>query len=100
MTIDDHINEVMDNLDFYRIWRTMEHLNWVWFSAENGVPSVPELRKQVRKLMNDVYKDCRRYSYNPYTIGTGGFQVTYDKEWDTFDVKFVLSEWTMDYEVL
>ena len=99
MTIDEHIHEVMDELDFQRIYRAMLHLNWQWASAEDGVPNIPEMRKQVRKLMKTAFEDCFRYKEDRYTIGTGGFEVTYDRECDFFDVKFVLTEWRTDYEV-
>jgi hypothetical protein len=98
MTIDEHIHEVLDELDFQRIYRAMLHLNWQWASAEDGVPNIPEMRKQVRKLMKSTYSEAMANHRNSGTC-IGGFDVDYDYEHDIFDVKFVLAEWRTDYEV-
>lgn len=97
MTIDDHIDNMMDEFDFPRVYRVMSYLNWQWFNAEDGVPTIGEMRRLVRKLMRDAYNDCIRYERDEYTIGTGGFEVSYNHEHDFFDVKFVVTEWRTDY---
>ena len=98
MTIDEHIHEVMDELDFQRIYRTMLHLNWQWAGAEDGVPNIPELRKMVRKLMESAYIEAM-VNHRNSGICSGGFDVDYNYEYDIFDVKFVLADWRTDYEV-
>ena len=84
MTLQEHIDDVMDYLDFERIQFTMEHLNWRWVDA--GIPDVPTIRQQVRKLMKEAYK----HGY----VSTGGLVVRYDSEEDSFDVSFRLDSVT------
>lgn len=100
MTIDDHIEEVMDEFDFVRVYQAMHHLGWVWATAVDGVPTIGEMRRQVRKLMKMTYNDAHKFGEDEYTVGTGGFEVYYNKKHDFFDVKFVLTSWRTDYEVI
>lgn len=86
-TIDKHIDEVMDWFDFETVHNVMTHLNWTW-SMNDQPPTIPELRQCVRGLMRDAY------TKNLQSISTGGFTIIYDKEHNTFDVSFSVSEWS------
>ena len=97
LTLQDHIDNVSDEFDFPRVYRVMQHLNWQWANTEGGTPTIGEMRRLVRKLMKDAYNDCIRYGYDEYTIGTGGFEAYYNKEYEFFEVKFVVCEWRTDY---
>ena len=80
------IDKIMDWFDFSKVHRTMVALEWKWASAEDGIPTEPEIRETARKLMEDAIKD-------KVSIGTGGFRVHYDKKDDFISLSFVISEW-------
>jgi hypothetical protein len=80
------IDKIMDWFDFSKVHRTMVALDWKWASAEDGVPTEPEIREMARKLMEDAINQ-------KVSIGTGGFRVHYDKKDDFISLSFVISEW-------
>lgn len=80
------IDKIMDWFDFSKVHRTMVALNWKWVSAEDGIPTEPEIREMARRLMEDSINQ-------KVSIGTGGFRVHYDKKDDMITLSFVISEW-------
>ena len=94
--LQSHVDEVMDELDFSKVQKTMEFLGWEWAGAEEGVPREAELRKQVRWLMETCYQQSQRYE-SDWSTGTGGFNVRYYYEDDFFEVDFCLTQWTTKY---
>ena len=80
------IDKIMDWFDFTKVHRTMVALEWKWVSAEDGIPTEPEIRETARRLMEDAIKD-------KISIATGGFRVHYDKKDDFISLSFVISEW-------
>tara|TARA_R110000803_G_scaffold207913_1_gene276174 strand:- start:1091 stop:1384 length:294 start_codon:yes stop_codon:yes gene_type:complete len=67
----DSIENILDEYDFQRVKKAMEALDWQWGTAEDGVPSIAELRRQARGLLEDVY----RYEDSTcITMGCGGFE--------------------------
>ena len=72
--------------DFSKVHRTMVALEWKWASAEDGIPTEPEIRETARRLMEDAIN-------KKVSIGTGGFRVHYDKKDDFISLSFVISEW-------
>lgn len=69
----ESVEDILDSFDFQRVQKAMEALAWHWTEAENGLPSVAELRRQARRLLEDVY----RYQDIPsIIIGCGGFEAT------------------------
>ena len=80
------IDKIMDWFDFSKVHQTMVALNWKWVSAEDGIPTEPEIRETARRLMEDAIKD-------KISIATGGFRVHYDKKDDFISLSFVISEW-------
>ena len=80
------IDKIMDWFDFSKVHQTMVSLEWKWVSAEDGVPTEPEIRETARRLMEDAIKD-------KISIATGGFRVHYDKKDDFISLSFVISEW-------
>ena len=63
------IDKILDEFDFERVHKAMVALNWEWYDAENGVPSIAELRKSARRLLTDCVS--KGYSY----LKCGGFLV-------------------------
>ena len=62
------IDKIMDWFDFSKVHRTMVALEWKWASAEDGIPTEPEIREMARRLMEDAINQ-------KVSIGTGGFRV-------------------------
>jgi hypothetical protein len=80
------IDKIMDWFDFTKVHQTMVALEWKWISAEDGIPTEPEIREMARRLMEDSINQ-------KVSIGTGGFRVHYDKKDDMITLSFVISEW-------
>jgi hypothetical protein len=64
-------------------------LEWKWISAEEGVPSVGEIRQQARKLLKQVIEQKT-------TIATGGLRVTYYND-DYIKLEFIIEEMDVTY---
>jgi hypothetical protein len=79
------IDEIMDWFDFERVVKVMEFLNWKWITAEEGVPSIGEIKKTARRLLKEAIK-------KKTSIATGGFKVTYLPKEDFLHLEFVISE--------
>ncbi len=68
------IDHILDNFNFNLVARTMRALNWTWTDVD-GVPEVPDLRKEARRLLRDVAALPGRR-----TLSCGGFVARKDKE--------------------
>jgi len=93
MTLEEHIEVVMDNFDFHKVRQVMEVLDWQWHDCA-GVPEIPDMRKRVRSMMKSIYA-CRD---NERTERTGGFEVYFSRSDDYFHVAFVVEYVTTDME--
>lgn len=60
----------MDFLDFEKIHRVMEALNWGWVDTGGEVPEVWEIRQFLRKLLNKFIDS------NLDLLESGGFVIT------------------------
>lgn len=47
-------DEIMMNFDFEKVNRVMEFLNWRWYGAKNGVPTVDEIKTEVRDHLDEL----------------------------------------------
>ena len=59
------IDEILDEFNFEDVHRTMKALDWTWYGSDS-VPSIGDLRRQARKLLQELLKD------NNQCVGTGG----------------------------
>ena len=87
------IENILDEYDFHRVQKAMEALNWIWFSSEGEIPSIGELRRQARSLLEDVYY----HTPSPfYMVATGGFEATRTMETGDLNkylsLKFIVEE--------
>ena len=90
----DAIDSIMDYFKFEQVRKVMELLNWEWVAAEEGIPTVPELRKQGRRLLKMAFKEKT-------DVSTGGFHVRYDSDADGVEfiqLMFAVEEWYEDVE--
>lgn len=86
----DAIDDIIDNFDFEKVHKTMKALKWEW-TAEGGVPEIPSIKKQARKLLKAAFENK---SYN----ATGGFEVSYssDENGEYVRLMFVVAEWDVE----
>lgn len=80
------LDEIMDWFDFEKVAKTMEALNWKWVSAEEGVPTIGEIRTEARHLLTQVITER-------ITVGTGGFKASYNRKYKHLTLEFIVSEW-------
>lgn len=78
----------MDWFDFDRVHRVMTMLDWRWATID-GVPEIPDLRKQVRHMMRTLWESGDAFT------STGGFMVRLYREenWARFSVSFQVADW-------
>lgn len=93
------VNDVLDNFNFPRVKDTMDALKWDWADV-GGVPSISTLRLAARKLLRQVItwnENNNGYKTDDdVTIGTGGFEATYDYKHKSLTLKFVVADWESD----
>jgi hypothetical protein len=90
----DAIDGIMDHFKFEQVRQVMELLNWEWVAAEEGIPTVPELRQEARRLLKMAFKEKT-------DVSTGGFHVRYDSDADGgefIQLMFAVEEWYEDVE--
>ena len=85
------IENILDNFDFETVHKAMKALEWTWHFTE-GVPEIPDLRKEARRLLKDVAKRKE----DKFFTSTGGFEVY--KEGGFLELKFVIAEWDEEFK--
>jgi len=71
-TNEQAIEDLLDKFDFNKVQKAMQVLDWKWASAENGVPTIYELRKTARGILKDAYET------GVTEVSIGGFSAKYD----------------------
>jgi len=106
------IDEIMEEFDFHKVFRTMDALNWKWGTVSDGkgTPSIDDLRETAEYLLRGVSKSrLDDFKDSHWELGiinaTGGFQATaYCDEDKTkitaLSLQFVVTEWNVDIEDL
>lgn len=81
---EEHIQYIIENFDFQRIYNVMDALKWTWFDSDD-TPTIDRMKQTAIHLLNEVYS--REVDYS---IGTGGFRATkYD---DCLKLEFVIRD--------
>lgn len=75
--------DIMGNFDFDKVHKTMKLLNWKW--ANIGVPSISEIKKNAKYVMNRAYELESGY------CATGGFEAKVTKH--GLSLKFTVTDW-------
>ena len=83
------IDEIMDWFDFEKVAKVMGALEWKWVTAEEGIPSVGEIRQSARKLLKQAIEQKT-------TIATGGLRATYFHD-EYIKLEFILEEMDVTY---
>jgi hypothetical protein len=106
------IDEIMEEFDFHKVFRTMDALDWKWRTVSDGkgTPSIDDLRETAEYLLRGVSKSrLDDFKDSHWELGiinaTGGFQATaYCDEDKTkitaLSLQFVVTEWNVDIEDL
>lgn len=90
------IDEVLDCMDFEKIKKVMDFLNWTWWNTD-GVPEIYELRIHARELLTRIAKEIMNSDKNNCAISCGGFRADVERDEDDsklyFHLSFVLTVW-------
>lgn len=73
---EDMIREVMEEFDFQKVQRTMEALNWKWFTTGGRVPNIYELKSSAEKYLKETVKELLETHTLKLVYSTGGFSIT------------------------
>jgi len=89
----DAIDNIMDNFKFEQVRKVMEPLDWEWAGTEEGVPTIPELRREARRLLKMSFEEKTN-------VSTGGFHVMYESNDDGefIQLMFAVEEWYEEIE--
>lgn len=87
MSRQEIIDEFMDFIDFEKIHKTMEALNWKWAGIE-GIPEIYHIRQHLRELLNEFF------DRNLYEIRCGGFHIRREEE--SIIVTFEVDYWEIE----
>jgi hypothetical protein len=77
----------MDEIDWHRIHRVMEFVEWTWVTSGGHTPEPTEMKRAVRELCYHAYKAAIGETGRTYS---GGFQVLCDPEDKAFEINFIL----------
>jgi hypothetical protein len=90
-TREEQIEEIIENMDWEKIHRTMTYLNWQW--RDDGVPSIGKLVNEASRLLREVDQPANGgYARQ----GTGGLYAT--NTGYTLNLEFVLNSWQSDVD--
>jgi len=89
----DAIDSIMDYFKFEQVRKVMEVLNWEWAASDEGIPTVPELRQEARRLLKMAFQEKT-------DVSTGGFHVKYesDEDGEFIQLLFAVEEWYEEIE--
>lgn len=90
---DVQIEEILREMDFYKIHKAMKHLDWKWgMMNDSAVPSIDNLKCEAKRLLVNSKK--YRNSEFPIQVACGGFEAYAYK--GGFSLKFVIEQWNTD----
>ena len=94
------IDEIVENFNWDKVYRTMDALGWIWASSEGETPSIGRLITTATGLLRDAYDGAEKEQYT-YLVGTGGFQAVCYVDGDDMyrlELQFVVASWDVDIE--
>jgi len=86
---EEYIEDIIENFDWARVYKTMEALNWSWYDTV-GTPSIGRLVTMAKSHLESA---CIK---NLTGVGSGGFEVTRENTEDVttyLELRFVVSSW-------
>ena len=95
------IDEIVENFNWDKVYRTMEALNWTWVDSEGETPSIGKLITTATRLLRDAYDGAEKEQYT-YLAGTGGFEAVCFADGEDgmyrLELRFVVASWDVDIE--
>jgi hypothetical protein len=101
--VNQMVDEIMEEFNFAKVHKAMEHLGWGWASAKNIIPTIDELRKEAERLLRGAAESrLTQFKNEHWELGiinsTGGFSATAYCDKDktkitSLSLQFVVSEW-------
>ena len=89
--INKRIEYTLDFLDYSKIHKAMDALDWNWVGSTFGIPEAWELRQAARNLLTAAVSTGKRTG--GHTIyETGGFRAEYLPEADAMSIAFLLEQ--------
>lgn len=84
----EHIQKVIDNFDFQKVYNVMYHLGWTWFDSDD-TPTIERMKENAVRLLKDISDYNGEYEYY-YSMSSGGFKATrYDEH---LELIFIVEE--------
>jgi hypothetical protein len=81
LTVEDMIDEIIEEFDFGKVESVMYHLNWRWAGEYNRTPNIDELRERAQELLESAAQSrLGNFIDTHHEVGiinaTGGFKAT------------------------
>ena len=86
------IDEILDEFEFELVHRTMKALDWKWAGCEVEIPSIGDLRRQARVLLQELLRNTYRCT------GTGGLYAY--KEDGLIGLRFEVTRYEVEKETV
>ena len=94
------IDEIVENFNWDKVYRTMDALGWTWIDSEGETPSTGRLITTATRLLRDAYDGAVK-EQQTYLSGTGGFEAVCYTDNDgmyRLELRFVVASWDVDIE--
>jgi hypothetical protein len=94
------IDEIVENFNWDKVYKTMEALSWKWVDSEGETPSIGRLITTATRLLRDAYDGAEK-EQETYLSGTGGFEAVCYMDGDDMyrlELRFVVASWDVDIE--
>lgn len=94
------IDEIVENFNWDKVYRTMDALGWIWVDSEGETPSTGRLITTATRLLRDAYDGAEK-EQETYLSGTGGFEAVCHVDKDSMyrlELRFVVTSWDVDIE--
>ena len=101
-SIENMIENIMENFDFHKCYITMKFLKWRW-GLQNEPVTIERLKEAARNRMEDTVRYARETEgspNSPFYTSTGGLKCTVWKNRYghivQINLEFILTEWEHD----
>jgi hypothetical protein len=89
-SIEEQIQDIMEEFDFDKVWNTMRFLKWEW--RGQGIPNIHQLKEAAAGHL----RSAAEYFHNSderadVLVGSGGLEASYSNY--GMRLKFVLEDW-------
>jgi hypothetical protein len=103
LTVEDMIDEIMEEFNFGKVESVMFHLNWKWGMSTCRIPNIDELKEAAERLLRGAAESrLGAYIDEHHEVGiisaTGGFKATAwcneaKTEITGLKLEFIVTDW-------